>query len=99
HPRHLPSFPTRRSSDLVYAVVGSEREGLDRLTADRAGQRTLIVFQANRFCPSTSRLPEHYADRIRKLDGVRDVVPMQVFMNNCRDRKSTRLNSSHVAIS
>ncbi len=69
---------------FVYAVVGSVREGLDRLTADRAGQRTLIVFQANRFCPSTSRLPEDYAARIRKLDGVRDVVPMQVFMNNCR---------------
>jgi putative ABC transport system permease protein len=69
---------------FIYAVVGSVREGLDRLTADRAGQRALIVFQANRFCPSTSRLPEHYADRIRKLEGVRDVVPIQVFMNNCR---------------
>ena len=60
------------------------QEGLDKLKSNRQAERTLIVFQANRFCPSTSKLPEHYAGRIAKLDGVKDVTPIQVFMNNCR---------------
>lgn len=69
---------------FVFAVIGSLQEGLDRLAADQARQRTLVVFQANRFCPSTSRLPEHYAGQLARLDGVRDVTPIQVFTNNCR---------------
>src|SRR5262249_502102 len=36
------------------------------------------------FCPFTSKLPEDYAGRIAKLPGVRDVLPIQVYMNNCR---------------
>ena len=44
---------------FVFCVVESARAGLDGLTRDARNQRTLIVFQANRFCPATSRLPEH----------------------------------------
>jgi putative ABC transport system permease protein len=69
---------------FVYCVIGSVQAGLDRLSKDRQSQRTLIVFQANRFCPSTSRLPEHYGERIAKLPGVKQVIPIMVFMNNCR---------------
>jgi putative ABC transport system permease protein len=69
---------------FVFCFVGAVREGLARLTGDRASERTLIVFQANRFCPSTSKLPEDYARAIARVDGVRDVVPIKVFMNNCR---------------
>lgn len=69
---------------FVFCFVGAVQEGLDHLTKDRQAERTLIVFQANRFCPSTSRLPEDYARQIAKLPGVRDVFPIQVFMNNCR---------------
>jgi putative ABC transport system permease protein len=54
------------------------------MTRDKQAERTLIVFQANRFCPSTSRLPQDYEDTIKKVPGVRDVVPMQVYVNNCR---------------
>jgi putative ABC transport system permease protein len=69
---------------LVFTVVGAVRQGLAALSADPASQRTLIVFQANRFCPFTSRMPESYAREIRDLPGVDDVVPIQVFTNNCR---------------
>jgi putative ABC transport system permease protein len=69
---------------FVFSCVGAVRQGLAALTEGSTSQRTLIVFQANRFCPSTSRLPEDYADRIGRLDGVENVVPIKVFTNNCR---------------
>lgn len=69
---------------FVFCVVGSVQEGLDRLTQDQKSQRSLIVFQANRFCPFTSRMPEYYAPQIAKIHGVKEVIPIQVFMNNCR---------------
>jgi putative ABC transport system permease protein len=69
---------------FVFAFVGAVQEGLARLTKGSQAERTLIVFQANRFCPSTSRLPEDYARQIAQVPGVADVVPIKVFMNNCR---------------
>jgi putative ABC transport system permease protein len=67
---------------FVFCFVGSVQEGLDRLTSQK--DSTLIVFQANKFCPATSHLPQDYDQIISKMDGVRDVVPIQVFTNNCR---------------
>lgn len=69
---------------FVFSFVGAVQEGLAQLTRGQEADRTLIVFQANRFCPSTSRLPEDYALTIGRMEGVRDVVPIKVFMNNCR---------------
>ncbi|HEV7281619.1 MAG TPA: ABC transporter permease [Pirellulaceae bacterium] len=69
---------------FVFCFVGSVQEGLDRLTSDESAQRTLVVFQENRFCPTSSRLPQDYAGRIAEVPGVRDVMPVQVWTNNCR---------------
>lgn len=69
---------------FVFAFVEAARDGLNELTRGAAAERTLIVYQANRFCPFTSRLPEDYASRIKKVGGVREVVPTQVHINNCR---------------
>ncbi len=69
---------------FVFCFVGSVQEGLRRLTTDEDAQRTLIVFQENRFCPTSSRLPQDYVGRIQKLPGVADVMPVQVWTNNCR---------------
>ena len=69
---------------FVYSFVGAVQEGLDRLASNQAQHRTLIVFQANRFCPSTSKLPEDYALKIEQLPGVASAVPIKVYMNNCR---------------
>jgi putative ABC transport system permease protein len=68
----------------VFSLVGSVQEGMAGLTGGPAAERSLVVFQANRFCPSTSKLPEDYDRAIAKVPGVRDVVPVKVFMNNCR---------------
>ncbi len=69
---------------FVFCFVGSVQEGLYRLTTGTDADRSLIVFQENRFCPTTSRLPEDYSRKIREVDGVRDVMPIQVWTNNCR---------------
>lgn len=69
---------------FVFCFVGSVQRGLARLTADQQALRTLIVFQENRFCPASSKLPEDYARTVEKLSGVKDVVPIKVFTNNCR---------------
>ena len=55
---------------FVFTFVGAVQEGLDLLLNDQRQDRSLIVFQANRFCPSTSKLPEDYALGIRKLPGI-----------------------------
>jgi putative ABC transport system permease protein len=69
---------------FVFCFVGSVQEGLHRLTTGADADRSLIVFQENRFCPTTSRLPEDYAKKIREINGVRGVMPIQVWTNNCR---------------
>ncbi len=69
---------------FVFCFVGSVQEGLHRLTTGADADRSLIVFQENRFCPTSSRLPEDYARKIREVPGVRDVMPIQVWTNNCR---------------
>src|SRR5436190_12688152 len=69
---------------FVFAFIESARAGLEELTRGARAERTLIVYQANRFCPFTSRLPEDYAGTIKKVPGVREVVPVQVFLNNCK---------------
>lgn len=69
---------------FVFCFVGAVQNGLHRLTGDAQADRTLIVFQENRFCPSSSKLPEDYARTVAKIDGVKDVVPIKVFTNNCR---------------
>lgn len=68
----------------VFCFVGSVQEGLQRLTTGVDADRRLIVFQENRFCPTSSRLPEDYSRKIREIRGVRDVMPIQVWTNNCR---------------
>lgn len=69
---------------FVFCFVGSVQEGLHRLTTGADADRSLIVFQENRFCPTSSRLPEDYSQKIREIDGVKDVMPIQVWTNNCR---------------
>jgi putative ABC transport system permease protein len=67
---------------FVFTFILAVKSGLDQLTSQ--GDSTLIVFQANKFCPATSHLPQDYALAIRQIPGVVDVAPIQVFTNNCR---------------
>lgn len=69
---------------LVFCFVGSVQRGLFALTENQEAGRSLIVFQENRFCPQSSKLPQDYAQTIAKQPGVVDVMPIMVFTNNCR---------------
>jgi len=64
--------------------VGAIREGMGDLRTRQQSARSLITFQANKFCPATSHLPQDYAQKIARLSGIREAVPVQVFTNNCR---------------
>jgi len=69
---------------FVYCFVGSVQEGMNDLQQRQSDKRSLVTFQANKFCPATSHLPQDYSDKIMEMNGIRDVVPIQVFTNNCR---------------
>src|SRR5207253_5881306 len=87
-PLHLPSFPTRRSSDLPVRHLSSRRAARHHLF-DRPDLQLLL----------------HRRRREQRLLGPRgrERLRADVFVLPARqrlqDRKSTRLNSSHVAIS
>lgn len=69
---------------FVFCFVGAVQEGMNDLQRRQEAKGSLIAFQANKFCPATSHLPQDYEQQIAQLDGVKDVVPVQVFTNNCR---------------
>lgn len=69
---------------FVFCIVGAVREGMHDLQRRQEAEQSLVMFQANKFCPATSHLPQDYENRVRRLPGVREVVPIQVFTNNCR---------------
>ncbi len=67
---------------FLFLFVASIQSGLRRLLDSRSD--TLIAFQAYRLCPSSSQLPLFYEDTIRKIPGVKDVLPIKIVVNNCR---------------
>jgi putative ABC transport system permease protein len=70
---------------FIWVFVEVMQRGIDRAARHTAGETKLVVYYRNRFCPFTSRLPEHYAATIRNsVPGVADVLPVRIFVNNCR---------------
>src|SRR5207249_12266265 len=91
HHRHLHSFPTRRSSDLTsfdpHAKLGKDiAAGAVLIATVNAVAIGYLVF-ARRLSDPSSRL----LDRVRNAPIDLTLIAL--------DRKSTRLNSSHVSIS
>src|SRR5699024_12043468 len=76
HPAHLPSFPTRRSSDLDHSG-----KIIMHGTADNISDWN---------CDKGDRPEQNTLDRSKDRTSTCNVQ---------QDRKSTRLNSSHVSIS
>jgi len=68
---------------FLYASVQTMQHSLAVATKSTAADTTLVVYRENRFCPMTSRLPEHYLSTIKRIPGVREVIPIQVAVNNC----------------
>lgn len=71
-------------SMFLFVAVQSLQHGVQEATSTTAADTTLIVYRANRFCPATSRIPEHFEQRIRRVPGVVDAVPVKVVVSNCR---------------
>ena len=68
---------------FLFTAVETMQHSLARVTRSGADDTTLVVYRENRFCPATSRLPEHYLPAIKKIEGVREVIPIQIAVNNC----------------
>src|SRR5207253_10792211 len=87
-PRALPSFPTRRSSDLAPPAASAE-PSVDVIPI-LVSRKVLTAEQAERVRRATRMSPQSGEQAVIQLGFASEV---QI------DRKSTRLNSSHVAIS
>lgn len=68
---------------FLYAAVETMQHSLATATQQGADDTTLVVYRENRFCPSTSRLPEYYLPTLQKIPGVREAIPLQIVVNNC----------------
>lgn len=68
---------------FLYTAVQTMQSSLAEATEANANDTTLVVYRENRFCPSTSRLPEHYLATIKRIRGVKEVIPIQIAVNNC----------------
>lgn len=69
---------------FLFAAVHALQEGVNHATRQAAEDTVLVVYRENRFCPAASRLPESYGDRIARVPGVVEVLPMKVVPTNCR---------------
>ncbi len=68
---------------FLFSAVETMQSSLEVATKTGANDTTLVVYRENRFCPSTSRLPEHYQPEIERLPGVVEAIPIQIVVNNC----------------
>lgn len=68
---------------LFTAVLAMQR-GVESVTRATAADTTLVVYRKDRFCPATSSLPQDYAPRIARIEGVVSVLPVQIVVTNCR---------------
>jgi len=69
---------------FLFCAIQAMNAGVRQATRAAANETTLVVYRQNRYCPFTSRLPQHYESRIARIAGVVSVVPMQIVVSNCR---------------
>lgn len=82
--RTLLSIGGVASAMALLVLVESLGMGLNQVMSSTESARTLIVYRKNRYCPQTSFLPEWYGPEIESVEGVESVLPIKVFLNNCR---------------
>lgn len=68
----------------LFVLVESLSAGLERALSGSEAARTLIVYRQNRYCPQTSFLPERYTRAMEGIAGVESVLPVKVYLSNCR---------------
>lgn len=72
------------TSMFLFSAVQAMQSGVREATTATSKETTLVVYRQNRYCPFTSRLPQHYEQRIKTVAGVTGVVPIQIAVSNCR---------------
>ncbi|MFT4540446.1 MAG: putative ABC transport system permease protein [Planctomycetota bacterium] len=82
--RTLLSIGGIASALMLMLLVQSLSIGLEQAMSGSEAARTLVVYRKNRYCPQTSNLPDVYRSRIEEVPGVESVLPVQVYLNNCR---------------
>jgi putative ABC transport system permease protein len=68
---------------FLFTAVQTMQNSLSTVIGNKAEENTLIVYRENRFCPMTSRLPEHYLNEIQGIAGVTAAIPILIAVNNC----------------
>lgn len=68
---------------FLYTAVQTMQHSLKTVIEQGADENILVVYRENRFCPMTSRLPEHYLSEINRIEGVEEAIPIQITVNNC----------------
>lgn len=68
---------------FLFTAVDTAQRSLQVATEAKAADNVLVVYRENRFCPSTSRLPEYYQAEIERIPGVVEAIPVKITVNNC----------------
>lgn len=69
---------------FLFSAVQSMQAGVEAATVTNAADTTLVVYRKDRYCPFSSRLPQSYLDKIRRIPGVANAVPVKIVVSNCR---------------
>ncbi|MBO6513737.1 MAG: ABC transporter permease [Phycisphaerales bacterium] len=69
---------------FLFTSVQAMNRGVTVATTETANDTTLVVYREDRYCPSTSELPQDYQSRIERIDGVESATPMKILVSNCR---------------
>src|SRR5690606_40186485 len=95
--RHPDSFTTRRSSDLITITDSLKKEGIARELVNRIQNiRKDSGFEVTDKVNVTLVSQSEIEDAVRANE---TYIKAETLTENISDRKSTRLNSSHVKIS
>src|SRR5207249_10023825 len=93
---HLDPFPTRRSSDLQPVPATAAVRGLQRL---QLGDLPAAQYRLHQPELRHDRRPQGHDLLPAERADWREVLVLSLAPTRGQDRKSTRLNSSHVSIS
>ncbi|MDF1808781.1 MAG: ABC transporter permease [Phycisphaerales bacterium] len=69
---------------FLFTSVQAMNRGVTIATTATANDTTLVVYREDRYCPSTSQLPQDYQGRIEQIEGVESATPMKIVVSNCR---------------
>ena len=68
---------------FLFTSVETMQAGLRACTQVSQSDNELVVYRKDRFCPFTSKMPEHYVSRMKKVQGVKAVIPVKILVNSC----------------